>query len=169
MRLPKSQLTENQYTSGGEFINTSTNRVYSGPYWIGNGRYFTGKIFDLNSIELKRITPQEIQKVDITNNLPNNLPKSVSSNITNTVLNNSSTSVTSIPVNSNTGKFRYFSRQTNVTPSLVKEISQSTFDNIKSNALYQTLAISSNAIYKDSIVLNEADKSFQGIKGFLGF
>ena len=37
MRYPKNQLKENQYTPGGEFIDTSNNRIYSGYYWEING------------------------------------------------------------------------------------------------------------------------------------
>jgi hypothetical protein len=168
MRLPKSQLTENQYTSGNEFIDTSNNKVYSGYYFIASGRYFIGKTFNLKSIELKRITPTEVNTLNIINNLPSNLPLSISSKLAESV-SSDTTVVTSIPADSSTGNFRYFYKQTNIVPIIIKEVSQNTFDNIKSNPLYQTLAISSNNIYVDSPVVNEAEKTFSGIKIFLGF
>ena len=168
MRLPKSQLTENQYTSGNEFIDTSNNKVYSGYYFTASGRYFIGKTFDLKAIELKRITPTEVNTLNIINNLPFNLPSSTTSKLAASVSSDTAV-VTSIPPDSGTGRFRYFSKQTNIVPTIIKEVSQSTFDNIKSNPLYQTLAISTNGIYIDSPILGEAEKTFSGLKAFLGF
>jgi hypothetical protein len=168
MRLPKSQLKENQYTSGNEFIDTSNNKSYSGYYFIANGRYFIGKTFDLKAIELKRITPTEVNTLNIINNLPSNLPSSISSKLATSVSSDTAV-VTSIPADSSTGDFRYFSKQTNVSPTIIKEVSQSTFNSIKSNPLYQTLAVSSNSVYVNSPILNEAEKTFSGIKVFLGF
>ena len=41
---PKSQIKENQYTNGGEFIIVSTQENYTGYYWLtSKGEYFTGK------------------------------------------------------------------------------------------------------------------------------
>jgi hypothetical protein len=168
MRLPKSQLTENQHTSGNEFIDTSNNKPYSGYYFIASGRYFIGKTFNLTAIELKRITPTEAINLNIINNLPSTLPSSISSKIAASVTSTNST-VVGISPNSSAGNFRYFSKQTNISPTIIKEVSQDTFNSIKSNSLYETLAISSNNIYVDSPVVNEAEKTFSGIKLFLGF
>jgi hypothetical protein len=44
MYFPKSQITPNLYTNGGEFILTSTNRDYIGYYYkVTNGEIYTGK------------------------------------------------------------------------------------------------------------------------------
>ncbi len=169
MRLPKSQLKENQYTSGNEFIDTSNNRVYSGYYFEANGRFFIGKTFNLTAIELKRITPTEITKLNVMNNLPTALPMSVATKITTSATSNNISVVGISSSSSGTSNFRYFSKQTNISPMIIKEVSQDTFNNIKSNPLYQTLAISSNRIYENSPILNEAEKTFSGIKAFLGF
>jgi len=168
MRLPKSQLKENQYTSGNEFIDTSNNKVYSGYYFIANERYFIGKTFDLKAIELKRITPTEVNKLNIINSLPASIPSSVSSKVVSSVASNN-TPVTSISPSSSAGSFRYFSKQVNTSPVMIKEVSQDIFNSIRSNPLYETVAISSNNIYADSPVINEAEKTFFGIKAFLGF
>ena len=130
MRLPKSQLKENQYTSGNEFIDTSNNRVYSGYYFEANGRFFIGKTFNLTAIELKRITPTEITNLNVINNLPPTLPISISTKIATSVMSNN-TSVTGIS-NNGVSNFRYFSKQTNTSPIIIKEVSQDTFNNIKS-------------------------------------
>jgi hypothetical protein len=166
MKIPKNQLIENQYTSGGEYVNTSNNLIYSGYYCIVSGRYFIGKTFDLYAIELKPLNIQEVDKLNIINNLPNNLPNSLSQKIVSSVM-DTQVNVISVSKNSEKGNFRYFSKQTNIFPIIIKEVSQSTFNNIKTNPLYQTLAINSNAIFDNSAVLNEADKTFVGLKDFL--
>jgi hypothetical protein len=44
MYFPKSQITPNLYTNGGEFVNADTQEVYSGYYFkISTGKYFTGR------------------------------------------------------------------------------------------------------------------------------
>jgi len=44
MYYPKSQITPNLYTNGGEFIYTDTQEEYLGFYFkISTGRYYTGK------------------------------------------------------------------------------------------------------------------------------
>lgn len=41
---PKSQIKENQYTNGGEFVIISTQKNYVGSYWSNSkGEFFTGK------------------------------------------------------------------------------------------------------------------------------
>lgn len=41
---PKSQIKENQYTNGGEFVVISTQENYVGSYWSNSkGEFFTGK------------------------------------------------------------------------------------------------------------------------------
>jgi len=166
MKIPKNQLKENQYTSGGEYLNTSNNSIYSGYYWEANGRYFIGKTFSLDAIELKKINTQEINKLNIINKFSTNTPKSVSEKITSSALTNQTT-IVNIP--KGTGDIRYFYKPTNVTSNIIKEVSQDTFNNIKLNPIYKTLAINSNSIFSGSAVLNEADKEFQGLKTFLGF
>jgi len=59
MYYPKSQITPNLYTNGGEFISISTQSDYSGYYFkISTGRYFTGRNQDDRpNVELIPITP----------------------------------------------------------------------------------------------------------------
>lgn len=59
--FPKSQIKENLYTNGGEYIVISTQENYKGYYWsTSKGEYFTGK------------TPNEqpTLKLQIASNLP---------------------------------------------------------------------------------------------------
>ena len=58
---PKSQIKENQYTNGGEFVVVSSQENYSGYYWsTSKGEFFTGK------------TPNDkpTQKIQIASKIP---------------------------------------------------------------------------------------------------
>ena len=58
---PKSQIKENQYTNGGEFVIVSSQENYSGYYWsTSKGEFFTGK------------TPNDkpTQKIQVASKLP---------------------------------------------------------------------------------------------------
>lgn len=58
---PKSQIKENQYTNGGEFVVVSTQENYLGYYWsTSKGEFFTGK------------TPNEkpTQKIQVASKIP---------------------------------------------------------------------------------------------------
>lgn len=160
MRYPKNQLKENLHTPGGEFIDTSNNRVYSGYYWEINGRYFIGKTASNNAIELKKASPEEIQKAQL------NKTEGINYASKGTVL-SSNTKVSSIPVNTSTSNIRYFSKQINITPTIIKEISKDTFDSIKNNAIYQTISLEADSIYLNSPALDVAERNFPGIKAFL--
>jgi len=165
MRYPKNQLKENLYTSGGEFIEIISNRVYSGYYWEGNGRYFVGKTVNNNSNELRKITSTEIEKLKISNNLPASLPSKISKNFTDLL--NTNQSVSSIPLGSSTDTDRYFVKQTNVNPILIKEVNKTNFDQIRNNPIYQTLVLPGNSVYLDSPEINKAEITFPGITSFL--
>lgn len=47
MYFPKSQITPNQYTNGGEYVYASTKLPYTGYYFkVSTGKYYTGKTPD---------------------------------------------------------------------------------------------------------------------------
>ena len=162
MRYPKNQLKENLHTPGGEFIDTSNNRIYSVYYWEINGRYFIGKTASDKAIELKKTSPEEIQNAQL------NKTEGINNVSKETIL-SANTKISSIPINTSTSNTRYFSKQINIVPTVIKEINKDTFDIIKSNAIYQTLSLESNLIYLNSPTLEVAEKNFSGIKAFLGF
>jgi hypothetical protein len=166
MRFPKNQIKENQYTSGGEFIDPTTNSIYSGFYWENNGRYFIGKTVDFTSIEIKKLTPGSSKKLNVFNSLPSSVYGVLSNNAI-TFLANSTSTPAGIPPNSNKGEIRYFIKQTNSTPILIREVNQDTFKQIRNNPIYQTIAIKRENIYVGSNELDTAEAIFPGIKGFL--
>ena len=63
MYFPLSQIKQNQYTNGGEYILTSTSEDYVGYYFsTSTGKYYSGKnTYDTPNIELinsdSRISP----------------------------------------------------------------------------------------------------------------
>ena len=74
MYYPKSQITPNLYTNGGEFVYADTKEAYSGYYFkISTGKYFTGRNQDDRPNEELNIITNQANEVDNTAN-PN--PKS---------------------------------------------------------------------------------------------
>jgi hypothetical protein len=49
LRIPKNQIKESKYTSGGEYIIESTNAPYQGYYCEVNNVLYAGKTFDSKS------------------------------------------------------------------------------------------------------------------------
>jgi hypothetical protein len=151
MRPPSNIVASSQYTIGNEFVLISSKTDYQGYYYEFNGKYYTGKTFNISA-------PEIIKKESIN-------PKSGS--------------FPSLPVNTLTGpinlafdqqddvgSFRYFAKQVNTTPILIKEISEETYNNLQSNPIYQTLSISVSNI-EDPVTLERANKAMFGIKDFL--
>ena len=66
---PKSQITTNLYTNGGELTRTDNNETYKGYYWTNSsGEYYSGKTpYDTPSIELsKNPLPKQLSPTDVT-------------------------------------------------------------------------------------------------------
>lgn len=74
MYYPKSQITPNLHTNGGEFVYADTQEAYSGYYFkISTGKYFTGKNQD-DRPNLELLLSQTVQNVAtpiIQNSQPN--------------------------------------------------------------------------------------------------
>jgi len=143
MYYPKSQITPNLYTNGGEFIYKETQLPYSGYYYkVSTGKYFTGRNQDDRpNVELTLV------QINLT---PPNSTSNIQSNYTATVnvfeLNNEQylnitnqdavsiivpTYNPQLPTQSNyqAGEFRrYFCKKTN--EYLYIEINQDQFDKL---------------------------------------
>ncbi len=66
---PKSQITTNLYTNGGEFIRVDNDKSYKGHYWANaSGEYFSGKTpYDTPTVKLlKNQTPKKLSPKDVT-------------------------------------------------------------------------------------------------------
>jgi hypothetical protein len=163
MKVPSNIITTNKYTIGDEFVYPDTNKPYTGYYYEINGSFFQGKSFNTNS-------PKIIRKQDSNKLLDNPATKTYAqlANITSQQL--SSPEYTHLPFSSfevsdygDSDIIRYFVKQLNTSPILIRETDGISFQSLISNSLYQTLAVSENDIYK----LDELDKLMPGLKAFL--
>jgi hypothetical protein len=74
MYYPKSQITPNLYTNGGEFVYINTKEAYSGYYFkVSTGKYLTGRNQD-DKPNLELI-PFSFDGISL-DNIPQNLPSS---------------------------------------------------------------------------------------------
>jgi hypothetical protein len=150
MYYPKSQITPNLYTNGGEFVYATTKEAYSGYYFkISTGKYFTGRNQDDRpNVELivdtfgdtTQIDPQidSAQENVTTSNYTTDIPYSVITVDYNNITQNKFQTTTAIP-NYNpvlptpqdyqNGEFRrLFAKKTNEIQYI--EIDQDTFDKL---------------------------------------
>jgi hypothetical protein len=164
MRIPSNIITENQYTAGKEYMYVSTYKEYIGYYYIINDKYFTGKTYNNNSSSLELI---KIKKENI-NLLLTQASTYIYGLISKTKINNSSPSSIISTGNINGGT-RYFSKQVNANPILIREISKDTFQQFQNNPFYQTISIDfpEGGYFGNQKSLDEAEKTMPGIKTFI--
>jgi hypothetical protein len=167
MRYPKNQIKENQYTSGGEFVLVDSGKIYTGYYWQFKDNYYVGKAPNNNNnlVQIKKITPQDIKKIEIKNRISPSAAFALGNNVINKL--SSITAFTS-KVPQSTDEMRYFSKKINETPFIIKEIDQDTFDTLKTNPFYQTTSILGSLIFPGSKELDQANQQMLGLKAFLG-
>jgi len=152
MRPPLNTIMLNKYTIGDEFVLVSSKANYQGYYYEFQGRLFAGKTFNAFS-------PEIVKKESINSNQ--------SGSFTSLPLNNLTGPINlAFDQQDDVGSFRYFAKQVNTTPILIKEISEETYNNLQSNPIYQTLSISVSNI-EDPVTLERANKAMFGIKDFL--
>jgi hypothetical protein len=155
MRVPKNRIQTGKYTSGGEFLYKKTDTPYQGHYYILNNFYYAGKEFKDDAPELIKIVNANKLSFSSATSI-----FSVISGITSQKLR--SPKIPSIPVGKvRTEDIRYFSKQVNVQPTTIKEISKETYESLQTNELYQTTIVGPNQS------LDEANKKMPGLKDFL--
>lgn len=114
---PLSEITENLYTPGYEFIEKDTGKFYTGDYFsTTDGKYFTGKTISINSKELLYTNKSE--------------KSTVVSGFTNDAV---------IPTESDyeKGSFtRYVIKRVNSGSESILEVSEENFEKSKKNPLY---------------------------------
>lgn len=139
MKVPSNIITTNLYTIGNEFINKNTYGDYQGYYYELNNKYFAGKEFNPNSIELLKKNSSEVNPLLI------NPATSIYGKLTKINLQqNKPKSVPFSPTNEDFEKnflLRYFARKLNVIPTLIKEINELDFYKLSNDPLYQTIKI----------------------------
>jgi hypothetical protein len=154
LKIPQNQIVKSKYTSGNEYVFVSTYKLYQGYYYETNGKVFAGREFNVNNPELI----------------------SVKSTIINTLLTKASTYVygkiskniipTSVPKShffQYDSEVRYYSYQIN--QNLIKEINETTFNDIQFNSLYKTVFLSfKGGFNKDELIV--AERTIPGITTF---
>lgn len=157
MVIPNNLITSN-YTAGKEFMYSITQKEYQGYYYEINGKYFTGKEFNVDAAEIIKIESSNINPLLLRaatyvygtlSKLPppnNKKPSSFFFNYTTTI--------------------RYFLAKINTNPLLIKEVNKQTFDDYKSNPLYISVSLSFEGGFND-VELNEAEKKIPGLKTFV--
>ena len=163
MRVPSNIITTNKYTIGNEFVSPNTNEPYTGYYYEINGSFFQGKSFNPNS-------PKIIKKQNSNKLLDNPNTKTYAqlTNVTSQQL--APSEYTHLPFTTLAASdygdpniIRYFVKQLNTSPILIRETDKISFQNLSNNPTYQILSIESANINR----LDEIDKIMPGLKAFL--
>lgn len=132
MRIPSNLIKENQYTIGKEFMYLKTYREYQGYYYELNNRFFTGAKFSTNSSELIRIQSENINTL-LTR--PSTYTYGI---LSKAKLDNPKTPgvISSDIYDFNPEDTFFYCKKINVTPVLIRQISEQTYLDIKDNPLY---------------------------------
>jgi hypothetical protein len=164
MKIPSNIITTGKYTIGDEFVLPNTNEPYIGYYYEINGSFFQGKSFNANA-------PKIIKKQDSNKLLDNPKTKTYAqlANVTSQQLAIPKYSYlpffSFIATDYDEGDIRYFIKQLNFSPILIREVNVTTFQSLINNPLYQTLAVGVGGA--DFSRLDELDKLMPGLKAFL--
>jgi len=163
MRVPNNIIIKGKYTAGDEFVDPNTNEPYQGYYYQINESFFKGKVFSINASKI--IRKQESNKL-----LDNPKTKRYSqvSGVTSQQL--ETPRYAHLPFGSIAGNdfgesrfTKYFAKQLNVYPILIREVDRVAFQELSNNPLYQTLAVEAPSLDD----LNALDKTMPGLKAFL--
>lgn len=156
MRIPANIIETGKYTSGGEFVYKTTQSPYQGYYYIINDRYFVGKEYKADA--------EEIIQIKESNTLLYRLSTaafSLASGITSQSLKVPRISSIQSNIEGSSVTIRYFSRQVNVKPTIIKEISKETYDSLQQNPLYITTFVGPTQN------IDKANQQMPGLKAFL--
>lgn len=157
VRIPQNQIVESKYTVGNEYMFESTYKEYQGYYYELNGNLFAGKEFNINAPILIKIISSN------TNRMLMNPDTYVYAKVSGAQLHNT---IVLSHIDQGTSNIRYFSYQ--ITTKLIKEINADTYNSLKSNPIYKTVALpcNNNGGFNDTD-LQYAEKIIPGITTFI--
>ena len=159
MRAPSNIVTTSKYTLGKEFVLADSYKDYQGYYYEISGKYFAGKEFNVLAPELLKLDSDKIDKLRL------NAATSIFGLLTKVAIQGVG-KVSSIQPTGDT--LRYFVKQINVNPIVIKEVDKNTFNQLKLNPLYQTLEVDIPSNTEVGMpAIDEADKKMPGLKAFL--
>lgn len=157
MRIPTNMISS-KYTSGKEYMYAASQKEYQGHYYEANNKTFAGKSFDAKAPELIKIQSKDV------NTLLTRSATYLFGTLSKLKLNNKKPSSFLYKG----GNIRYFLKQINVNPILIKEVDKNTFNQFKTNSFYIGVELQ----YDPKIGFNDndveaADKKMIGLKEFL--
>jgi len=171
MKIPGNQIKENLYTSGNEFVEKNSYRPYKGDYYEYNGKFFSGKTFKANAIEIIKISPESNKFKSFDSNITKYFYKS-SDATKNLMINNTEVKgihfVPSDEILQKGETIRYFVKNESIFPILINEVEEENYNNIN-NPIYSKASL--NWSVKNGFDYNEVNKLdstyMKGIKTFL--
>jgi hypothetical protein len=168
MIIPSNNIQTNKYTAGGELAYIKSNTPYIGYYYELNDSYYTGQTYNINADQLIPVS-----KINTLNTNPKTaLYNSLAT--TNAQPNTKIPSIVFYPSEADLSEGvvnRYFTKQ-NFGNSLIKEISEDTYNELDENSPYQKVSIK-YYIYSqttgafDEKELNQATSQIPDIKVWL--
>ena len=161
MGVPKSNIVTGKYTSGGKFVELSSNTPYQGYYYELNNKFYSGKEYSPTAPEIIQIQSPE------KNRLLNSLPTAIYSLVSGVTSKSISTPpVNVIPSETNTKinkSVRFFCKKIN--SDIIKEIDEQTYKSLQNQPIYQTTYI---GVYLDKAQsMEQAESQLSGVKAFL--
>lgn len=151
IKVPENQILVKE-ASEGEFVYSGTNTPFSGSYYQLNNKFYEGSSFNFGALSLT--------KAEKSNKLLRNGATAIFS-----FLSGITSDLLSAPIINEISGFpdgdtNYFYTQTNVTPSIIKEIDEESYRKLQNNPLYKTTFIGIH----DGVFQNE-DQAEQQIPG----
>ena len=68
MKVPSNIIVKSQYTVGKEFIYADSYENYQGYYYEMNNKYFVGRVFDPNALEILKVNSDKVDKLKLNYN-----------------------------------------------------------------------------------------------------
>jgi hypothetical protein len=132
LRIPLNQIKSNQYTSGGELVEKTSFKEYKGYYYVIGDKYFSGKEYNPKAIELVKSSPQTSKVSSFSGDTLKyfySAPPAIQNMISKPQVVNGINTSASPTISENKVTNRYFIKKQNVTPVLIKEVNEDTFNN----------------------------------------
>jgi hypothetical protein len=155
MKVPKNIIVNSKYTQGNEYMYKNTQESYQGYYYELNGKTFVGKTFDVYSLELVRMTPNNF------NTLLTKASTYVYGAISGIKIPN--TLIPSVVLTNESSEETYYVRKINEIPYSIKQITKETYINTLKDPIYQSVILK-----PDYSNIDQAEQQMPGLKAFLG-
>jgi hypothetical protein len=148
MAIP-SNIIQFKSTPGGEYLDKATGAPYVGPYYEFKGAFFAGKTYSENALEIVPVSKGNTLLKNLLTATYSLASGMVSQQFQSPVLN----SVSNLNDMHGVQNVRYFYKQTNVKPPVIKETDEESYNRIKDNPLYQTTTTGDRSLDQSELEL----------------